>query len=147
MTEQQIKQELRKHVDAYATPDLDDSIRTDLYEAYREGYIAGATEAIKELSSKLVKAEKVIDMYKEQLNKNPCVVTPDWHCSDCLKENEELKKQIEKMKSNSKTAYTKGIKTMANALKKYDREEGAWTDYFEHTVDKVLKNLLKEFSE
>ena len=44
MTEQQIKQELRKHADAYATPDLDDSIRTDLYEAYREGYIAGATE-------------------------------------------------------------------------------------------------------
>ena len=59
----------------------------------------------------------------------------------------ELEAQIEKMKSDSKTAYIKGIRTMANALKKYDREEGAWTDYFEHTVDKVLKNLLKEFSE
>ena len=59
-------------------------------------------------------------------------------------ENEQLKKQIEKMKSDSKTAYIKGIRTMANALKEYDRTDGAWTDYFEHTIDKVLKNLLKE---
>ena len=58
----------------------------------------------------------------------------------------KYEKQIEKMKSDSKTAFIKGIRTMANALKKYDREEGAWTDYFEHTVDKVLKNLLKEFA-
>ena len=59
----------------------------------------------------------------------------------------DLEKQIEKMKSDSRTAYIKGIRTMANALKKYDREEGSWTDYFEHTVDKVLKNLLEEFGE
>lgn len=52
-------------------------------------------------------------------------------------------KAVEKMKSDIRTAYIKGIRTMANALKKYDREEGAWTDYFEHTVDKVLKSLLK----
>ena len=59
-------------------------------------------------------------------------------------ENEQLKKQIEKMKSDSKTAYIKGIRTMANALKEYDRTDGAWTDYFEHTVEEVLKKLLKE---
>ena len=57
---------------------------------------------------------------------------------------DKLEEQIEKMKSDSKTAYIKGIRTMANALKECDRTEGAWTDYFEHTVDKVLKNLLKE---
>ena len=68
-------------------------------------------------------------------------------CAETWQKNKELQEQIEKMKSDSKTAYIKGIRTMANALKKYDREEGAWTDYFEHTVDKVLKNLLKEFSE
>lgn len=28
---------------------------------------------------------------RHQLNKNPCVKTPEWHCSDCLKENAELK--------------------------------------------------------
>ena len=56
--------------------------------------------------------------------------------SDCpIKDEEE---------SKYKTAYIKGIRTMANALKDYDRTDGAWTDYFEHTVDEVLKRLLKE---
>ena len=56
--------------------------------------------------------------------------------SDCpIKDEEE---------SKYKTAYIKGIRTMANALKDYDRTEGAWTDYFEHTVEEVLKKLLKE---
>ena len=59
----------------------------------------------------------------------------------------ELESQISNLKAIGKTSYIKGIRTMANALKKYDREEGAWTDYFEQTVDKVLKNLLKEISE
>ena len=53
---------------------------------------------------------------------------------ECQKEHE----------SKYKTAYIKGIRTMANALKDYDRTDGAWTDYFEHTVDEVLKRLLKE---
>ena len=52
---------------------------------------------------------------------------------------DKLEEQIEKMKSDSKTAYIKGIRTMANALKECDRTEGAWTDYFEHTVIKCLK--------
>lgn len=56
----------------------------------------------------------------------------------------ELKQQIEKMKSIGRTSYIKGIRTMANALKDYDRTDGAWTDYFEHTVDKVLKELLSK---
>ena len=56
--------------------------------------------------------------------------------SDCpIKDEEE---------SKYKTAYIKGIRTMANALKDYDRTDGAWTDYFEHTVEKVLNRLLKE---
>ena len=50
----------------------------------------------------------------------------------------------EESKGKCKTAYIKGIRTMANALKDYDRTDGAWTDYFEHTVDEVLKRLLKE---
>lgn len=50
----------------------------------------------------------------------------------------------EEHEGKCKTAYIKGIRTMANALKDYDRTEGAWTDYFEHKVDEVLKRLLKE---
>ena len=61
-----------------------------------------------------------------------------------IDENRELKTQLEKKEHIGRTAYVKGIRTMTNALKKYDREEGAFTDYFEHTVDEVLKRLLKE---
>ena len=50
--------------------------------------------------------------------------------------------QIIKAKEDYKTAYIKGMRHLANALKDYDRTEGAWTDYFEHTVDKVLKREL-----
>ena len=56
----------------------------------------------------------------------------------------ELKAQIKKLKAELKTSYTKGMKHFANALKKYDREEGSWTDYFEHTIDEVLKRELAE---
>lgn len=59
----------------------------------------------------------------------------------------ELEQQIDEMKSIGRTSYIKGIRTMANALKDYDRTDGAWTDYFEHTVDKVLKKLLEEIKE
>jgi hypothetical protein len=36
---------------------------------------------------------------------------------------------------------------MAKALKDYDRTDGAWTDYFEHTVDKVLQREQLDFEE
>ena len=55
-----------------------------------------------------------------------------------------LEEENTKLKQDIKTAYVKGIRHMAKALKDYDRTEGAWTDYFEHTVDKVLKKELGE---
>lgn len=66
--------------------------------------------------------------------------------SDIEKHNKivELEAQIDNLKSIGKTSYIKGIRTMANALKEYDRTEGAWTDYFEHKVDETLKMLLKK---
>lgn len=56
------------------------------------------------------------------------------------KENAELKEQL-------KTSYRKGMRHMAIALKDYDRTDGAWTDYFEHTVDKVLQREQVDFEE
>jgi mannitol-1-phosphate/altronate dehydrogenase len=53
---------------------------------------------------------------------------------------EELKEQL-------KTSYRKGMRHMAKALKDYDRTDGAWTDYFEHTVDKVLQREQVDFEE
>jgi hypothetical protein len=66
--------------------------------------------------------------------------------SDIEKHNKivELEAEIDNLKSIGKTSYIKGIRTMANALKEYDRTEGAWTDYFEHKVDETLKMLLKK---
>lgn len=55
---------------------------------------------------------------------------------------DELEEQIEKMKNDQKTAFIKGVRHFAKAMKKYDQTEGAWTDYFEHTVDTVLKREL-----
>lgn len=47
-------------------------------------------------------------------------------------------------KKGNKPAYIKGMRTLANALKEYNRTFGAWTDYFEHTVDKILKQELEK---
>lgn len=61
--------------------------------------------------------------------------------------NDGYNKANEEHEGKYKTAYIKGIRTMANALKDYDRTNGAWTDYFEHTVEEVLKKLLGEIKE
>lgn len=52
---------------------------------------------------------------------------------------ESLSAENEKLKCQIKTAYRKGLRHFAKALKDYDRTDGAWTDYFEHTVDEVLQ--------
>ncbi|MBO7695683.1 MAG: hypothetical protein J6W16_06715 [Methanobrevibacter sp.] len=64
----------------------------------------------------------------------------------CFQDGAEFgyNKANEEHEGKCKTAYIKGIRTMANALKDYDRTDGAWTDYFEHKVEEVLKRLLKE---
>lgn len=60
---------------------------------------------------------------------------------------EELEKENAELKEKLKTAYRKGMRHMAKALKDYDRTNGAWTDYFEHTVDKVLQREQLDFEE
>ena len=106
--------------------------------------------------------EKEAEEYVKQNYCEVCIMADDCKCGciDCFtvqaylagaepreKRIAELEAQVEKMKSIGRTSYIKGIRTMANALKDYDRTDGAWTDYFEHTVDKVLKKLLKEIKE
>lgn len=61
--------------------------------------------------------------------------------------NKELEQENAELKEELKTAYRKGMRHMAKALKDYDRTDGAWTDYFEHTVDKVLQREQLEFEE
>lgn len=64
----------------------------------------------------------------------------DIELAQALEENAKLKKEL-------KTAYRKGMRHMAKALKDYDRKFGAWTDYFEHTVDTVLQKEQVAFEE
>jgi hypothetical protein len=64
----------------------------------------------------------------------------DIELAQTLEENAKLKVEL-------KTAYRKGMRHMAKALKDYDRKFGAWTDYFEHTVDIVLQKEQVAFEE
>ena len=64
----------------------------------------------------------------------------DIELAQALEENANLKTEL-------KTAYRKGMRHMAKALKDYDRKFGAWTDYFEHTVDIVLQKEQVTFEE
>ena len=63
------------------------------------------------------------------------------------KVTKELEKENAELKEELKTAYRKGMRHMAKALKDYDRTDGAWTDYFEHTVDTVLQREQVTFEE
>ena len=58
-----------------------------------------------------------------------------------------LEKENAELRENLKTAYRKGMRHMAKALKDYDRTDGFYTDYFEHSVDKVLQREQLEFEE
>ena len=134
-------EELKANIDEYVKDTCvyyrsthEDMLPNQFEKYLRSACVHFATEATKELQEENERLAKHI----LELQKDKGVLTD---------KVAELEEQIEKMKSDSKTAYIKGIRTMANALKEYDRTDGAWTDYFEHTVDKVLKNLLKEFSE
>lgn len=53
--------------------------------------------------------------------------------------------QIEKMQQDQKTAFWKGMRHFANAIKKYDSKNGAATDYLEHTVNIVLNHEACKF--
>ena len=64
----------------------------------------------------------------------------DIELAQALEENAKLKTEL-------KTAYRKGMRHMAKALKDYDRRFGAFTDYFEHTVDTVLQREQVTFEE
>ena len=135
MTKEELEKEAEKYFKSICEDYNEEYERTGKRHYFvgfdiKNGYLAGAEpreKRIAELEEKLANADYQLEGRDLEIS--------------------ELEAQIEKMKSASKTAYIKGIRTMANALKKYDREEGAWTDYFEHTVDKVLKNLLKELAE
>ena len=96
-----------------------------------------------ELKNKCTKRAKIFQQAMESCHSSSPIDCIEWFAdriSDLEKEKAELKTQV-------KTAYRKGMRHIAKALKDYDRTDGAWTDYFEHTVDKVLQREQTTFEE
>lgn len=87
-------------------------------------------------------SEKIVEFTKTDWKKYPTY-------EHALQEWVEglLKEETEELKTELKTAYRKGMRHMAKALKDYDRKFGAFTDYFEHTVDTVLQKEQVAFEE
>ena len=54
-------------------------------------------ESLLNVQKYIAELEKENAELRYQLNKNPCVKTPEWYCSDCLKENAELQEQNRKL--------------------------------------------------
>ena len=87
-------------------------------------------------------SEKIVEFTKTDWKKYPTY-------EHALQEWVEglLKEETDGLKTELKTAYRKGMRHMAKALKEYDRKFGACTDYFEHTVDIVLQKEQVAFEE
>ena len=87
-------------------------------------------------------SEKIVEFTKTDWKKYPTY-------EHALQEWVEglLKEETDGLKTELKTAYRKGMRHMAKALKDYDRKFGIWTDYFEHTVDTVLQKEQVAFEE
>ena len=109
--------------------------------------------AIEGRDVKIMELEKENEEMKKGLGCETCQIHLEYKrlndkINDLEKEilllHEMNKKRLDLQKGKYKTAYIKGIRTMANALKDYDRADGAWTDYFEHKVNEVLRKLLGE---
>ena len=87
-------------------------------------------------------SKKIEEFTKTDWKKYPTYEHALQEWVECL-----LREETEELKTELKTAYRKGMRHMAKALKDYDRKFGAWTDYFEHTVDTVLQKEQVAFEE
>ena len=94
MTKEQIKQMAEKNADAYTTPDLEDSFRVYIYEANKDGYITGATEATKELQEEVNEWKTKFENLQKYLDTQNCYR----ECAETWKKNKELQEENEKYK-------------------------------------------------
>lgn len=121
-------------------------------EYAEQAYLAGAEpreKRIAELEAQIAELKKQHDIVRNERNlfQERCEdILENYYCDHKCK-CADLEKENAELKENLKTAYRKGMRHMAKALKDYDRTDGAWTDYFEHTVDKVLQREQLGFEE
>ena len=61
MTKEELEKEANKYADENATPDLNYSFRVDIFEASKEGHLAGAEPREKRIAELEVQIEKIIN--------------------------------------------------------------------------------------
>lgn len=88
-----------------------------------------------EMKNKYTERAKIFQQAMESCKSSSPMDCIEWFADRIA----ELGKENAELKENLKTAYRKGMRHMAKALKDYDRTDGLYTDYFEHSVDKVLQ--------
>ena len=106
-------------------------------------FINGKTYEADELIAYHKRLEKENAELKYQLNKNPCVKIPEWHCSDCLKENAELKEQNINLQEMLKTE--RSVTCKEEYLKKVTELEQENAELKE-TVNKMNNVITETFS-
>ena len=65
MTKEELEKEADKYADGWATPDLDSSFRAYMFEASKEGYLAGAEpreKRIAELERENAELKRIVKM-------------------------------------------------------------------------------------
>lgn len=118
----------------------------------QDEYISGLEEQLAELQKdseeKQNAVKEILAGPNTEIGQIMEIVGLGWYDKETVKRHmktiEELEAQIEKMKNDQKTAFIKGMRHFAKAVKKYDQTEGACTDYLEHTVNTVLIRELAE---
>ena len=112
MTKEELEKEANKYADENATPDLNYSFRVDIFEASKEGYLAGAEpreKRIAELEETLGKCAKMPVLYclgaKETIIKAKELVKEYMFCTkglfeevypELIKKAEQFLSEVEK---------------------------------------------------
>lgn len=102
MTKEELEKEADKYADDYATPDLDSSFRVYMFEASKEGYLAGAEP----------REKRIAELEKENANLK---IDMDSSCKAWKKLSDEYKKRWKECEK--KNAELKSIKDVADLIR------------------------------
>lgn len=98
MTKEELKKEADKYagkyVVGYATPDLDSDFRANMFEASKEGYLAGAEPREKRITDLEIQIEKMKEKHKQ--NELGLIISNSSARAELEKENTELKARLQK---------------------------------------------------
>ena len=88
MTKEELEKEANKYADENATPDLNYSFRVDIFEASKEGYLAGAEpreKRIADLEDKLANADYQLEGRDNEIRELKAQIEKMKCCGNCAK--------------------------------------------------------------